>query len=470
MIQFSFQNKKPEGFVQVSFSPDDLLQVNKLSSSERELSMGVGKRSEMTRRKFTLLARKIILSAKQNKIQKLFITTSEFNFSHLALSPHGLGEVLAVNFEMANFEFVKYKTEQKEGRDFVTDVSFGGVLKEFEDGVRRGSMIGAHVNACRELANMPGGEMTPELLAKAAIAAARRTGVKVKVLGKKEMTKLHMGGVLGVAQGSDFEPKFIIMEYSGMSSYAKASEDKPIVLIGKGVTFDSGGLNLKPSDSIYEMHLDMSGGAAVIHAIILAAKLKLKINVVALIPAVENMPSGRSYHPGDVLKSMSGKTIEILNTDAEGRVILADAITYAKKYDPALVVDVATLTGAAEIALGQKASALFTRNETLEKKFKELGEESGDYVWPLPLWDEYEDDIKGTFGDWANTSKEGRHGGAITAAMFLYQFAKEYSKECSWVHLDIAPRMTSTEGEYLAKGAAGAPVRLLVKLLENYQG
>ena len=268
-----------------------------------------------------------------------------------------------------------------------------------------------------------------------------------------------MGGVLGVAQGSSEDPKFIIAEYNG-----GPKTQKPVVLVGKGVTFDSGGLNLKPSDSIYEMHLDMSGGAAVIHAVIAAAKLKLKCNVVALVPAVENMVSGSSYRPGDVLRSMSGKTIEVMNTDAEGRVILADALTYAERYKPRLVVDVATLTGASMVALGTRASAIFTRDEKLEHLLRELGEKSGDYVWPLPLWDEYEEEVKGTFGDVANIGKKDRLGGAITAAIFLYQFAKNYP----WVHIDMAPRMTTIEGEYLSKGAAGAPVRLLVKLLEEY--
>lgn len=469
-IKLSFQNEKPKDFWQVSLSDGDLVQTAGLSSVDRELVVGAGKRGEMTRRKLILCARKVVMFAKKNKIKKLFIAISEFNFPNLEIFPRALGEILAVNFEMANFEFVKYKTAPENGWDFVTDiiVSSGakekGAAKEFKNGVLRGSTIGIGVNACRDLSNTPGGEMSPVRLAEEAKSAAKGADVSVKVLGKKEMEKLGMRAILGVAQGSEYEPKFIIMEYWG-ESQKKAGKKKPVVLVGKGVTFDSGGLNLKPSSGIYEMHMDMSGGAAAIHTIVLAAKLKLKKNIVALVPAVENMPSGKSYRPGDVLRSMSGKTIEVLNTDAEGRVILADALTYAKKYDPSLVVDVATLTGAAEVALGQRASALFTRDEALEKKFRELGEESGDYVWPMPLWDEYEEDIKGTFGDLANTGGKDRLGGAITAAMFLYQFAKDYP----WAHLDIAPRMTSIEGEYLAKGAAGAPVRLLVKLLENYQ-
>ncbi len=234
--------------------------------------------------------------------------------------------------------------------------------------------------------------------------------------------------------------------------------------MGKGVTFDTGGINLKPTDAILGMNMDMSGGAAVIHTLIAAARLKLRKNIVALIPAVENAPSGSSYRPGDVLRSMSGKTIEVRNTDAEGRIILADALTYAKRYRPALVVDVATLTGSAVVALGERAIALFTQDEKLEQTFRLLGEESGDYVWPLPLWDEYDEDIKGVFGDVANVGKT-RYGDAILAAVFLKQFVAD---AYPWTHLDIAPRMTALPDEFLAKGSAGAPVRLLVKLLEKF--
>jgi leucyl aminopeptidase len=299
--------------------------------------------------------------------------------------------------------------------------------------------------------------MTPSVLANEARRVAAKLPIKVKIFGVPEMQKLKMGGVLGVGKGSAFPAKFIVMEYFG-----DKKGEAPVVLVGKGVTFDTGGINLKPGDSMLGMNMDMSGGAAVIHALAAAARLKVKKNIVVLVPAVENMPSGTSYRPGDILRSMSGKTIQVDNTDAEGRIILADALRYAKRYDPALVVDVATLTGAAVVALGERASALFTQDRDLEQRFRELGETSGDYVWPLPLWDEYDAEIKGTFGDVSNLGKT-RWGGAITAAAFLKQFADGYP----WVHLDIAPRMTAVEGEYLAKGAAGAPVRLLVKLLEG---
>jgi len=208
----------------------------------------------------------------------------------------------------------------------------------------------------------------------------------------------------------------------------------------------------------------MSGGASVIHTIVALARLKVKKNIVGLIPAVENMPSGSSYRPGDQLRTMSGKTIEVLDTDAEGRVILADALEYAKKYKPELVIDVATLTGAAVVALGQRASALFTNDDKLEKTFRHAGEVTGDFVWPLPLWEEYEEEIKGTFGDVANLGKYKGLGGAITAATFLWQFTKDIPQ---WVHLDIAPRMTAIEGDFLSKGSIGSGVYLLTYLLKK---
>jgi leucyl aminopeptidase len=250
------------------------------------------------------------------------------------------------------------------------------------------------------------------------------------------------------------------MEYNGGKK-----GDKPIVLVGKGVTFDTGGINLKPSNSLLGMNMDMSGGAAVIHTIALAAKMKLKKNIIGLIPSVENMASGKSYRPGDVIRSMSGQTIEVLNTDAEGRVILADALTYAQKYNPEVVVDVATLTGASMVALGERASAIFTNDDDLAKTMEKIGEKTGDYVWRLPMWEEYENEIRGSIGDFTNVhNKDSRYGGAIYGAIFLHQFIKGLR----WVHIDMAPRMVAMAGENLALGATGSPVRLLYKFLEEY--
>jgi leucyl aminopeptidase len=259
------------------------------------------------------------------------------------------------------------------------------------------------------------------------------------------------------------------MEYWGLpraKSRGGKKNEKPIVLVGKGVTFDTGGINLKPSSGLLGMNMDMSGGAAVIHTLALVAKMKLKKNVIGLIPAVENMASGKSYRPGDVIRSMSGITIEILNTDAEGRVILADALTYAQKYKPEVVIDVATLTGAAMVALGERASAIFTEDDELAETLTKAGEKTGDYVWRLPMWEEYENEIKGSLGDYTNIhNKDSRYGGAIYGAIFLHQFIKDYK----WVHIDMAPRMTAMAGENLAPGAVGSPVRLLYKFIEEYK-
>lgn len=419
-------------------------------------------KTKMTVRKLERLIRKMVLEAKENRSEKIAFNSSDFKFKEIKISEELLGEIIAVNLELANYEYTDYKTPPKEGFALVKEViMIGEHSKEFTKGTEKGSAIGVEVNKTRTLANTPGGDMTPSILAQRAKEAVKGLPVKVTVLGEKEMKAKNMRAILSVGQGSTEESKFIIMEYTG----GKKGE-APAVLVGKGVTFDTGGINIKPSTGLGDMHMDMSGGAAVIHTIALAAKLKLKKNIVALIPSVENMASGSSYRPGDVIRSMSGKTIEVLNTDAEGRVILADALTYASKYKPALVIDVATLTGAAIVALGERVNAIFSKDEDLLKKTSELAEISGDRVWPLPLWEEYEDDIKGSIGDYTNIHKDDkRSGGAIMGAIFLYQFIKESG--CSWLHIDMAPRMTSIQGDYLAKGATGTPVRLLLKLIEK---
>jgi leucyl aminopeptidase len=427
------------------------------------IEIGTGKRSEMTSRKFLILCRSIIQVAKSSKVKKIAVQMDQFPFPQLKNVPlPELASRIAQCLEMANFEYTRFKTKPKTGWNTVEEVLICSFTpKDMQAGYKRGQIIGEEVNKTRELANTPGGDMTPKGLAQAAKEAVKGLPVAVTTLTRAQMEKLGMGALLGVGKGSTFPPTFTIMEYKGATG-------APIVLAGKGITFDSGGLNLKPSNSIYEMHMDMSGAAAVIHTVALVARLKLKKHVIALIPAAENMPGNEAYRPGDILKSMSGKTIEVLNTDAEGRLVLADAITYAKRLKPSVVLDVATLTGAALSALGLYASGLMSRDDKLSAQLQKLGEESGDYVWPLPLWDEYEASLQGTFADLTNIGNGpgGRYGGAIEGGMFLWQFAKEL--DCPWAHIDIAPRMTSVAGEELAKGAAGAPVRLLLKFVENW--
>jgi len=457
----------PKSYVRIAFTEQSRGTRRFVKENGVEtLSLGVGKFSELNRRKFITVCRSVIQAAKVNKVRKIAIQfdhTPEL-FRHFNKSEaEEIPQLVAENFEMADYEFTAHKTKPKDGFDTVEEVLlYGDPSTALIQAGEKGQTIGKAVNACRTLANTPGGDITPTTLAKAAKDAVKGLPVKVTILGEKEMRKLGMGALLGVAKGSSEAPTFTILEYKGKGKGA------PVVLAGKGVTFDSGGLNLKPSNGIYEMHMDMSGAAAVIHAVALAARLKLPQSVVGLIPSVENMPGNSAYRPGDILKSLSGKTIEVLNTDAEGRLILADALTYAKRFKPAVVVDVATLTGAAITALGLHASAVLTRDDALAKQIEESGEASGDYVWRLPLWDEYEDGVKGTFADIANAaaSGAGRGGGTIEGGMFLWQFAKEL--ECPWAHLDIAPRMTATQGDELAKGAAGAPVRLLLRFIETW--
>lgn len=429
-----------------------------VSGGRKKIVLATGKPELIDTRKLVMLARRIVAQAKGSGVKRTAFNFKDFKFPKLNLSEEEVAEILAVNFAMADYEYTKYKSPAKENK-FVEEIHvLGNTSPSVKAAFEKGLIIGGEVNLCRDLCNTPGSEMTPKLLAEAAVASSEDTKVSTRVLGLRDLKKLGMGGILSVGQGSSEEPKFIIMEY-----LRGPEDEKPVVLVGKGITFDTGGLNLKPGEHINDMHMDMSGGAAVIHSIIAAARLGLKKNIIALVPAAENMPSGSSYRPGDIVKSMSGKTIEIGNTDAEGRVVLADALTYAERYIPKLVVDVATLTGSAMVALGTRASAVFTKDRELEETFRELGEKSGDYLWPLPLWDEYSEEIKGTFAD-INNAPRTRYGGAIHGAAFLYEFAKNYP----WVHIDMAPRMTSAPGELLAPGAAGCPVRLLVKLLENY--
>jgi len=399
--------------------------------------------------------------AKNAKADKMALNFKDLKFSNIKLTDTELGEIIGSQLDFANYEFNKYKTPPKEGFLLIKEVFILGTTKEKEKAILKGNIIADEVNKTRSLSNMPGGDMTPSILAAKAKEAMKGLPVKVTVLGEKEMERQKMQAILSVGRGSEEESKFIIMEYTGGKK-----GDKPVVLIGKGVTFDTGGINLKPSNSLLGMNMDMSGGAVVIHTLALVAKMKLKKNIIGLIPSVENMASGKSYRPGDVIRSMSGQTIEVLNTDAEGRVILADALTYAQKYNPEVVVDVATLTGAAMVALGERASAIFTEDDSLAKTMEKIGEKTGDYVWRLPMWEEYENEIKGSLGDWTNVhNKDSRYGGAIYGAIFLHQFIKGYK----WLHIDMAPRMVAMAGENLTVGATGSPVRLLYKFIEEYK-
>ena len=294
-------------------------------------------------------------------------------------------------------------------------------------------------------------------MAQKAREIARRKNVSCKVLDKEKMKEMGMNALLAVASGSNEEPKFIILEYAGGKKSAA-----PIVLVGKGLTFDSGGISIKPSDKMEEMKSDMSGGAAVMGVIMAAADLQLPLNITGLIPATENMPSGTAYKPGDILKSYSGKTIEVLNTDAEGRLILADALAYASEFKPEAVVDVATLTGACIIALGDDVIGMLGTDDKLKSEIDRAAQTTGELVWELPLWESYHELIKSDIADYKNSS--GRSAGTITAAAFLSKFAGN----TPWVHLDIAgPSWLTKDKPYIPKGASGVGVRLMVQVLRD---
>ena len=424
------------------------------------LEVVAGKLSKVTPRTLRTLIRGIVQSAKKCKLEKIALELGYAEFTKC----HEYGEewfwsTIAENATLADYEYTVYKS--KVPAKILTEVLLvTNSGKNAKDGVAHGMIVGTHTNICRDLANTPGGDMTPQILAEQTKKIFKGTKAKVSVLDEKGIKKLKMGGLLGVGQGAEAKPRFIIIEYKeGKKS------DAPVVFVGKGITFDTGGLQVKPGMSMYEMHMDMSGGASVIASIAAITKLGLKKNVIGLIPAAENAIGDKAIRPGDVLTMMSGTTVDVLHTDAEGRLVLADALHYARRYNPKLVIDIATLTGASLVALGQHANVIMTKSRTLEDKFRELGEESGDYVFPLPLWHEYKQYLKGVHGDIANIpAGDSKYGGTITAGMFLSHF----TKKMKWVHIDMAPRMTAVGSDKLAKGATGEPVRLLVKIAENF--
>ena len=320
-----------------------------------------------------------------------------------------------------------------------------------ERNIAVGQAIGEGMNLTRDLSNMPGNVCTPSYLARTAQALGKKYAINTTVLDEAKMKKLGMGALLSVSRGSREPARLIAMEYAG-GEKAQA----PVVLVGKGLTFDAGGISLKPGAAMDEMKYDMCGGATVMGVMRALAELKLPLNVVGVIASSENLPDGAANKPGDVVTSMKGLTIEILNTDAEGRLILCDALTYVEKYKPAVVIDIATLTGACMVALGQQASGLFSNDDELADALLEAGDAVGDRAWRLPVWDEYQPQLKSNFADMANIG--GRYAGAVTAACFLKRFAEDYK----WAHLDIAGTAWKSGAD---KGATGRPVGLLMQYL-----
>ena len=420
--------------------------------ADRILLVGLGRERELTEAPF-----RAALAAAMRVLRSTGATDAAFPLS-ASLKGRDIGWyaeqiVLAVKEGTYRFDRMKSKPPKAKSalRSVTLFVASRGDVAQAERGVQRGEAIGEGIALAKDLGNLPGNVCTPTYLAEQAQELAKRHGMKAEILERKDMERLGMGCFLAVAQGSVQPPKLIVVEYRG-----GAKNQAPVALVGKGITFDTGGISIKPAGEMDEMKFDMCGAASVLGALRAAALMRLPLNVVGVIAATENMPDGAAIKPGDIVTTMSGQTVEILNTDAEGRLVLCDALTYVEKYKPAAVIDIATLTGAMVIALGHVATGVFSNSDALAREVIDAGNTSWDRVWHMPLWDDYQEMLKSNFADFPNIGT--RAGGSITAACFLARFTKAYP----WAHLDIAGTAWKSGGE---KGATGRPVALLSHFL-----
>lgn len=422
---------------------------------ERLLLIGCGKPGQLDIGKY-----RTVCASAAEELKSIACNEATVLLTHLEVQDCNLqlkARHLVESMETAAYTFNQLKTEPKNRgtklKRVVILVDDRSAVTASRAGVKHGRAISAGQALARDLGNLPGNICTPGYLADRARELAKEYPVKTKVLEQRDMEKLGMGALLSVARGSRQPPKLIIMEYFG-----GAKNDAPIVLVGKGLTFDAGGISIKPAQNMDEMKFDMCGAASVFGALLAIAMLGLDINVVGLVPSSENLPDGNANKPGDIVTSMSGQTIEVLNTDAEGRLILCDALTYSERYKPHTVIDIATLTGACVVALGSHASGLMTDNEALAQELLTAGYQSMDRAWQLPLWEDYQSQLDSNFADMANIG--GRDAGAITAGCFLERF----TRKLNWAHIDIAGTAWKT-GK--AKGATGRVVPLLTQFVIN---
>jgi leucyl aminopeptidase len=431
--------------------------------SERLALSGLGKRKEFDLEK---LRQASAVSAALVRDKGLKSAVSSLHLHGPAdADPEQIGQAVAEGTLLGLYRFSKYKTEKEAVKEAAKRLD-SLILPERDrqrrsalaTGAAAGESIATAVGYARDLISEPAGVLTPSAMADRAKELARLHGFKCAVLMPDQIKKLKMGAFLAVAQGSHQPPRFITLEHKG------AKSGRPLVMVGKAITFDSGGISLKPAEGMEEMKHDMSGGAAVLGAVCAAAMLKLPVNIVGLIPATENLPGGAAYKPGDVLISMSGITIEVISTDAEGRLILSDALAYAARYKPAAIIDLATLTGACIIALGHHNTGLMANDDGLVAKIEAAARITAEKVWRLPLDDEYADQIKSDIADVKNVG--GRPAGAITAGLFL----KKFVGDIPWAHLDIAGSAWLKESKpYVPKGATGVGVRLLTQLAKDWK-
>ena len=426
-------------------------------AAERVLLVGLGKQEDFAARGYLLAAKAAVQALAETGAQSGVLYFAELPVQRRDAIWKARHFMLAAGD--ASYRFEQLKSEKSQPRPLSTLV-LGCISKAnataVAKGAAEGNAIAAGVALAKDLGNLPGNICTPTYLASEAARLARAWKLGIEVLEQRDMEKLGMGSLLSVSKGSRQPPKLIILRYNG-----GAKKEKPVVLVGKGITFDTGGISLKPAPEMDEMKFDMCGAASVLGSLLAAAQMKLRINIIGMIPTCENMPGGAASKPGDVVTSLSGQTIEILNTDAEGRLILCDALTYAERFEPAAVVDIATLTGACVIALGHVASGLYSNRDSLSRELAAAGEESWDRAWPMPLWDDYQDQLKSNFADMATIG--GRPAGSVTAACFLSRYTAKYD----WAHLDIAGTAWKSGKE---KGSTGRPVPLLTSFLMKRAG
>lgn len=425
---------------------------------DRVLLIGLGKEKEFREKEFAGAVRTAVKVLNETGAFDATLFLTELQVKKHSITWRVRQTVVAALDATYKFDQFKSKKEEirRPLRKLTISVERRNELAPAEEGLQQGLAIAEGVALTKTLGNLPPNICHPTYLAEQAQAMAQEFKLDCEILERADMEKLGMGSLLSVARGSHQPPKLIVLNYKG----AKTSE-KPIVLVGKGVTFDTGGISLKPGADMDEMKYDMCGAASVLGTMQAVARMALPINLTVIVPATENMPGGNATRPGDIVTSMSGQTIEILNTDAEGRLILCDALTYAERFEPDTVIDVATLTGACVVALGNVATGLFANKDSLARDLQDAGNEANDRAWHMPLWDDYQELLKSPFADMANIG--GRYGGAISAACFLSRFTKKFD----WAHLDIAGTAWKSGAD---KGATGRPVPLLTHYLLQRAG
>jgi leucyl aminopeptidase len=430
---------------------------------ERLVLVGLGKAADVDAERLRRAIGCAVRQAERLGVES-FVVVADQVAEMTGLGTETAARVVAETAVIAAWDYRELKTAKPEGppptavSTLTIFGSDGNAVSSIRPAAHEGEIRGRAVNFARGLQIRPGNVATPSFLANAARGLAERFDMKVTVLDRGDMEREGMKALLAVASGSQEEPRFIALEYRGAGD-----DSRPLVLIGKGVTFDAGGISLKPADRMEEMKYDMSGAAGVLGAMQGIAELGLHANVVALVPSTENLPDGRAVKPGDIIGSHLGKTIEVINTDAEGRLILADALSWARRYDPVAMVDAATLTGAVVIGLGQNAIGLMGNNDELVDEVRAAGQAAGDRCWPLPLWREYRDQLDSVFADIKNTG--GRPAGSITAGWFLREFAGE---TIPWAHLDVAGTAYRDDPmPYLRKGPTGVPTRLFIEWVRS---